>query len=188
MKVLVVLGSPHKKGCSATIANAFAAEAEKLGAEVNRFHLNSLDYKGCQGCMACKMSREDCAVNDGLTAVLEAHHEADVIVWASPIYFYDTTGQFKSFIDRTFSFVGPDFHTNPDASRLPKGKKGVLILSQGARFFQHYDTAARYEMFMKFSGMTETEVIRATEMDMPGREKLQPFVEQAETLARKMLA
>lgn len=187
MKVLVVLGSPSKKGCSSTIANAFAAEAGKLGAEVDVFHLNSLDYKGCQGCMACKMKREDCAVRDDLTAVLEGHHEADIVVWASPVYFFDTSGQFKSFIDRAFSFAGPDFHSNPDSSRLPQGKKGLLVLSQGAHFFQHYDTAARYELFMKFAGIKETEVIRATEMTMPSKEALQPFVEQAEALARKMV-
>lgn len=187
MKVLVITGSPSKKGSSSTIANAFAAEAEKLGAEVNRFHLNSLNYKGCQGCMACKMSREDCAVNDDLTAVLDAHHEADVVVWASPVYFFDTTGQFKSFVDRAFSFAGPDFHSNPDSGRLPKGKMGVFILSQGAHFFQHYDTAARYELFMKFAGIAETEVIRATEMTMPSPDKLQPFVEKAEALARQMI-
>src|SRR5208337_1623588 len=130
MKILCLLGSPREKGNSATIANRFCKTAEGLGAEVKSFTLNNLQYRGCQGCMACKTKLDRCALNDDLTEVLDAVRETDVLVLASPVYFWDISSQLKTFIDRTFSYLVPDLMTNPRRTRLEPGKKLVFILSQ----------------------------------------------------------
>ena len=72
-----------------------------------------MNFKGCQGCGACKAEKEKCVVQDDLTQVLEAVRETDVLVLASPVYFADVTAQMKAFVDRTYSFLKPDFETNP---------------------------------------------------------------------------
>ena len=123
MKIVCLLGSPREKGNSATIANRFCDTAEKLGAEVSTFALNKLEYRGCQGCMACKTKLDKCILEDDLTEVLEAVRETDVLVLATPVYFWDVSSQLKAFIDRTFSYLVPDFLTNPNRSRLASGEE-----------------------------------------------------------------
>ena len=65
-------------------------------------------------------------LNDDLTAVLEAVKEADAVVLATPNYFGEVSGQFKSFFDRTYSYLNPD-----RTSRLQPGKSSVFVLAQG---------------------------------------------------------
>ena len=54
MKIVTLLGSPRTGRNSATIANRFTETAARLGADTRTFELNRLDYRGCQGCYACK--------------------------------------------------------------------------------------------------------------------------------------
>ncbi len=186
MKIVTVLGSPRKKGNSNSIAQAFNATAIDIGAEVQTFFLNKMDYKGCQGCGACKGKSEECVVKDDLTQVLEAIHEADVLVMASPVYFYDVSGQLKNFVDRTFSFFKPDFMERPDPCRLPDGKKGLLILSQGDTVDAHQDIPAKYETFMAFWGIKDRQTIRATDVSFESTEEdRKVFVDQAVSIAKE---
>jgi multimeric flavodoxin WrbA len=131
MRIVCLHGSPRIKGNSTAIANRFCETAEKFGAEVRTYVLNDLKYRGCQGCMLCKTKLDKCALEDDLTEVLEAVRETDILVLASPVYFWDVTGQLKTFMDRTFSYLVPDFITNPQKSRLSPEKKLVFILTQG---------------------------------------------------------
>jgi multimeric flavodoxin WrbA len=162
MKITSVLGSPRTKGNSATLAREFCDAAGQNKAEVREFVLNKLNFKGCQGCMACKAEKEKCVVQDDLTEVLEAVRETDILVLASPVYYADVTAQMKAFVDRTFSFLKPDFETNPDPSRLEKGKTLVFIQTQGD---ENEGTFAKifpkYEMFFLFYGFGASHLIRA---------------------------
>ena len=101
MKIVCLLGSPRENGNSSTIARHFSAAAEKLGAEVKSFSLNKLNFRGCQGCMARKTNIERCALEDDLTGVPEAVRKTDVLVLASPVYFWDVSSQVNPF--RTIS-------------------------------------------------------------------------------------
>ncbi len=164
MKAVCLLGSPRSKGNSTSLANAFCDTAKDLGAEVAVYELNKLNFKGCQGCGACKTKLDHCALKDDLTPVLEDIKTADVLVLASPIYFFDLSGQMKCFIDRTYSFCGPDFMTNPNDFRLPKGQKLVCIQTQGDSEKQYADVFTKYAMFFQYAGFSETTLIRAWEV------------------------
>ena len=107
MKIVCLLGSPREKGNSAIVANRFCATAERLGAGVQVFALNKLEYRGCQACMACKTKLDHCVLEDDLTEVLEAVRETDVLVLASPVYYGDLSSQMKGFIDRSYSYLAP---------------------------------------------------------------------------------
>ena len=117
MKIVSLLGSPRPNGNSARIAARFCTAAENLGAEVKTFALNKLNYRGCQACMACKTKLDRCILEDDLTPVLDAVRETDLLLLASPVYYGDLSSQLKGFIDRTYSYFVPDFHTNPKPSR-----------------------------------------------------------------------
>ena len=132
MKITCVLASPRRNGNSEVLAKHFCDTAAKLGAEVQTFFLNELQYQGCQACMACKTKLDKCALQDDLTQVLESVREGDVLVMATPVYLLGChQHSCRSFIERTYSFFVPDFQTNPKPSRLSPGKKLVFIQTQG---------------------------------------------------------
>lgn len=168
MKVVCVLGSPRGKGNSTSLANAFCDTAKDLGAEVSVYELNKMNYRGCQGCGLCKTKLDHCALKDDLSPLLEEIKQADVLVMATPVYFFDVSSQMKGFIDRTYSYCGPEFMTNPDDFRLPKGQKLVFIQTQGAAEKDHADVFPKYAMFYQYAGFSETTLIRACEVMEPG--------------------
>ena len=162
MKIACLLGSPRESGNSSTIAKRFCSTAEGLGAEVKTFSLNKLRFRGCQGCMLCKTKLDRCALEDELTEVLETLRETDVLVLASPVYYWDVSSQTKAFIDRTFSYLVPDFITNAQKSRLPSGKKLVFVLAQANPDEASFtDIFPKFDYFFKAYGFSETHLIRA---------------------------
>jgi len=189
MKIVSLLGSPRRSGNSATIARHLLKTAEGLGAETTIFELNKLKYRGCQACYACKKGDEDCVLKDDLSAVLRSVKEADAVVLASPVYYGEITAQLKGFIDRTYSFLLPDYLTNPKPSRF-SSKKLVFVLVQG-----HPDEALfadifpRYEQFLKWMGFDEVSLIRACGIG-PGTVDAVPehVLRQAEEAAKALMA
>ena len=162
MRIVCLLGSPRRKGNSARVAERFLETAAGLGAETKTYLLNELTYKGCQACNACKTKAETCVVEDDLTEVLQAVREADVLVMASPVYFGQVSSQLKGFIDRTFSFLVPDFITNPQRSRLAPGKQAVTILCQGQPDEALFaDIFPKMKFFLKWYGYEPNYLIRA---------------------------
>lgn len=151
MKIVCLLGSPRTEGNSATIAKRFIETAANLGAEIQTFELNRLTYQDCQGCLTCKTKLDQCILKDDLTEVLHAIKEVDAVLLSTPVYMGDIPGQVKSFIDRTYSFIVPDYIHKPASARtrVPPGKKGVLIITQGAPETAFTEVAQRYQRVMR---------------------------------------
>ena len=188
MRILGLLGSPRPKGNSAAIAGRFLETAEKLGAETRSFTLNQLNYRGCQACFTCKTKLDRCALKDDLAEVLEAVQWADTLVLATPIYYADITGQLKCFIDRTYSFLKPDYLTNPSPSRLAPGKKLVFITTQGQSDPDKFaKVPSRYGSIFKWYGFGDIHLIRACGVGPKTTEaQLEPYLKEAEELAKKI--
>ncbi|MBI9075658.1 MAG: flavodoxin family protein [Desulfatibacillum sp.] len=162
MKVTCVLGSPRKTGNTAYLTEVIAQTAQEQGAEVETFLLNKLTFKGCQACMSCKGKSEKCVVKDDLTQVLDSVLDCDALLLASPVYYGDVTAQAKAFIDRTFSFLVPEYVKQANPSRLPPGKKMVFVLAQGQPDESLFaDIFPRYEAFFRWYGFTEVIPVRA---------------------------
>ena len=162
MNIVCLLGSPRPQGNSAIVAKRFCDTAEGLGSEVKTFALNKLKYRGCQACMTCKTRLDRCVLKDDLSDVLEAVRESDILVIASPTYYGDLSSQLKAFIDRTFSFLVPDYQTNPNPCRINPGKKLVFIQTQAEPDENAFsDVFPRYEAFFKWYGFDGTHLIRA---------------------------
>lgn len=188
MEIVCVLGSPRPKGNSTTIAKRFCEKAEELGATVRAYTLNELDYKGCQGCMSCKERTDRCVLKDDLTEILNGIMEKDMLVLATPVYFGSVSGQVKTFIDRTFSFMVPDFRTNPNPSRLAPGKKAVFISAQGGPEDMFTDIQTRYENYFKRYGFAESHFIRGCGIrELGDIEDRDDLLEQAEKMAGELV-
>lgn len=188
-KILCLLGSPRPKGNSAALARHLLATAETHGAQVTVIELNRLSYRGCQGCYACKTGHDRCVLRDDLTGVLAAVEQTDVLVLASPVYYGEVTAQLKGFIDRTFSYLVPDYLSNRRPSRLRPGKEVVMVLTQGHPDENLFaDIFPRYIQFLGWYGFARSHLLRGCGLPAhPGGELTPALRQQAEMTARLLL-
>lgn len=149
MKIVSVLGSPRKSGNSATLTQVITDALTTRGHETITHRLNSLTFKGCQACGACKTTSETCILKDDLAQVLDDVQKADVVILATPVYWGDVSAQMKGFIDRTYSYLTPGFMTESVKHRLSPGKKLVFIQTQGAGDEMYNDIYPRYNTFFE---------------------------------------
>jgi len=190
MKISCLLGSPRKNGNSAAMAARFVETATSLGAQAETVVLNQLNYRGCQGCLSCKTNSDKCVLKDDLAEVLESLKRADLVVLALPVYCSDVPGQVKCFIDRTYSYMKPNYLTDGSPSRVPLGKTLVLIVTQGAPVEDLFaDIPQRYLGFLKRSmGFGETHLIRGVGVGGGGAFGVpDQYLKKAEELARSIM-
>ena len=97
--VLIISSSPRKGGNSEVLAGAFAKGAEEAGNQVETIYLREKQYGFCKGCLACQKTGR-CVIQDDAVEVAEKMHHADVLAFATPVYYYSVSGQLKTMFDR----------------------------------------------------------------------------------------
>lgn len=106
--VLIISTSPRKGGNSDSLAREFERGAREAGNHVEYVNLADKTINFCRGCLACVKTHR-CVQHDDANAIVEMMHEADVIVWATPIYYYSVSGQMKTMIDRANALYDSDY-------------------------------------------------------------------------------
>ncbi len=99
-KVLIISGSPRKNGNSDILCEQFKKGAEETGNKVEKIFLHQLKIGHCMACYGCRDTKT-CVQKDDMEELLEKMVEADVLVLATPVYFYSMDGLLKTMIDRT---------------------------------------------------------------------------------------
>ncbi|WP_303842469.1 flavodoxin family protein, partial [Selenomonas ruminantium] len=99
-KVLILSGSPRKGGNSDFLCDAFMKGAQEAGHDVEKIFINDKKISYCRACYVCRHTHK-CFQKDDMTEILDKMIEADVLVLASPVYFYAIAGQVKTMLDRT---------------------------------------------------------------------------------------
>lgn len=102
-KVLILSGSPRKNGNSDNLCDEFARGANESGNEVKKVRVSDLNIGYCKACYYCRNHSGNCIIKDDMAELLESMITADVIVLASPVYFYSIDAQLKAVIDRTLA-------------------------------------------------------------------------------------
>ena len=125
MKVLGIYGSARKGGNTDKLLDKALEGAGSCGAEILRVYARDLKMGGCRACGGCDKTGK-CVVNDEMQSVYPLFEEADVIILASPIYFYGLSGQVKLLVDR--------------AQAMWSRK----MLKKGAKPGKHYDSGKGY--------------------------------------------
>lgn len=100
-KVLILSGSPRKGGNSDLLCDEFMRGALESGNEVEKIRIAEKKVGYCTGCYYCASHGGKCAIRDDMSEILQKMIDADVIVLASPVYFYSIDAQLKAVIDRT---------------------------------------------------------------------------------------
>ena len=141
MRILVLQGSPNANGSTAMLARAFAAGAREAGHNVAVVDVAALDIAPCTGCVACGYGGP-CTQYDDFDELREQILASDMLVFATPLYYYGMTAQLKAVVDRFCS-------ANPRISdkRLKSALIAVAWNDDSWTFDAleaHYDTLVRY--------------------------------------------
>jgi multimeric flavodoxin WrbA len=164
MKLIAFNGSPRKEWNTATLLNKALEGAAAHGAETELIHLYDLKYQGCISCFACKekggKSYGRCVVRDDLTPIFKRLEAAGAVLFGSPIYLGNITGEMQSFLERLIFPYLP--YTDPPASLFPKKVRSGFIYTMGvpeelvekAGYLERF--AAREQTLARIFGSSET--------------------------------
>ena len=133
MKVIAFNSSPHRdRGGTGLILNPFLDGARQAGAEVELFYVQSMDIRPCLGCYVCWTSTPgQCAQEDDMNAILPRIAEADIVVYATPLYVDGMNGPMKALLDRTIPLIEPRMEIRNDHCRHPRrasARPGKVVL------------------------------------------------------------
>lgn len=107
-KVLVISSSPRRMGNSDLLADAFIEGAREAGHTVEKINLHDKKIGFCKGCLGCQKTQH-CILRDDMDDILPRMQQAEVIAFASPVYFYSLCGQLKTLLDRTNPLFAGDY-------------------------------------------------------------------------------
>jgi multimeric flavodoxin WrbA len=133
MRILAFNGSPRKEWNTATLLNKALEGASSQGAETELYHLYDFNYKGCISCFACKekngKSYGRCVVKDDLKPIFKNIETADALIFGSPIYLGNISGEMQSFLERlVFPYLT---YTDPPETLFPKKIMVGFIYTMG---------------------------------------------------------
>ena len=176
MNILVLTGSPRKNGNSATLATQFIKGAEEAGHTVARFDAAFKNVHSCTACNSCGMNGP-CVFQDDFQFVRERIIPADLVAFATPLYYFGFSSQLKAVIDRFYAING--------SIHVPK--KAVLLMT-------YADNAARkerpllahYEMLLSYLGWTDAGRIVAPGVWPAGAVNSTPYPQKAYELGKKL--
>lgn len=138
MKVLLINGSPHKKGSTFTALSEIAKQLTEEGVESEIMHIGTKPISGCLACGMCS-SKGKCVINDVVNEAVAKAKEADGLIFGAPVYFASPNGSMVSFLDRFF-YSAP--------SEVYKFKPAACITVAA-----HAGATATYDMLNKYLGI-----------------------------------
>lgn len=124
MKVLLVNGSQHEKGCTYTALSEVAKALNANGVETEIYWIGQHQVSGCRGCWACKKIKK-CVIEDGVNEFVEKAAEYDGYVFGSPVYYASAAGALVSFMDRVFYSGGKNLAYKPAAAVVSCRRAGA---------------------------------------------------------------
>ena len=173
MKIVVLNGSPRKNGNTEIMCNTFA-EAAKAH-EVVRLDIAQMNIRGCMGCKYCYTHQGECVQKDDMENVFAELKDADMVVFASPIYWFDITAQMKTVIDRLYAGGSTGFHFH----------KTALLLDAGADHV--FDAAiSQYKAMTSYLKWEDMGIVTVPNMTEKGSMKVCPQLSEVVGLGEKL--
>ena len=150
MKIILILnGAGKKNGNTAALIKAFREGAEAAGNTVTEFYLQSMNIKGCMDCQGCSRKPagdpRPCVQKDDMQQIYDAYLACDIVVFATPVYWFTISGQLKTAVDRLYAIQR---NHGFDAAK----KETVFLMTSGAPAEMNPQTIAWYQTFEKGMG------------------------------------
>jgi multimeric flavodoxin WrbA len=170
-KIVILNGSPRQNGNTSALVEAFTKGAEESGSTVTIFFLDRMDIHGCKGCFGGgKNSESPCVQKDDMEKIYPAYKEADVVVLASPLYYWNLSGQLRTAFDRLFAVA----ECNPDYAN-PHKNSVLLMAAEGHDFDEttnYYNSLMRHIRWNSLGEVLVGGVMQPGDMEgNPGLEK-----------------
>lgn len=145
-RIMVILGGGRVNGNTSQLAEAFMNGAKEAGHQVEIVSLNKLNVNGCTGCNACRYGKP-CVQKDDFNSLVPKIKTADLIVFASPLYFWTVSSKIKAFIERFYCIAEKD--ENPPLGRYEKYPihDCALLMTSADNFFWTFEQAISYYKF-----------------------------------------
>lgn len=174
-KVLILSSSLRNGGNSDALCDQFAKGAQAAGHSVEKVQLSKLTIKPCLGCYGCQRNGGSCVQKDDMTALLQSLRQADVWVFATPVYFYNVSATLKLAMDRTFPLFG-----------IQEKKSAYFIYASVSTKLEEMDAMkASFQQFLDcFPGVTNAGTLEGGGADKVGDVKSLPVFQQAFELGK----
>lgn len=144
-KIIVLNGSPRSRGNTAALIREFVNGAEAAGGSVTVFELQRMKIHGCLGCLAGGGNPESpCTQKDDMDRIYPVYKESDVVVFASPMYYWAFSGQLKIVIDRLFAVTEANHWQTPEKSCA------MLMAAEGSGRENDAPVLDYYQSLVKF--------------------------------------
>lgn len=176
MRITVLTGSPHRKGTSALLADRFIAGAEDAGHEVFRFDAAFEEVHPCLGCGRCRIAGERCVHRDAMDRLLPNLLAADLVVFATPLYYFGMPAPLKAVVDRFYSVN----------YALTKSRKRAALLVTAADDREETIAPLRshYQRILSYLSWEDAGVVAAPGCSSPMNLERTRYPEQAYQLGR----
>ena len=143
-KIVILNGAGKKNGNTAALIKAFREGAEAVGNTVTEFYLQSMNIKGCMDCQGCARKPagdpQPCVQKDDMQQIYDAFNACDVVVFATPVYWFTISGQLKMAVDRLYAIQR---NHGFDAAK----KETVFLMTSGAPAEMNPQPIAWYQTF-----------------------------------------
>lgn len=159
MNILVLTGSPRKNGNTEIMAEEFIKGARDAGHTVTKFSTGAMDIHPCIACESCLRNDGKCFRQDDMQKIYPVIEESDMIVLASPVYWYSLTAQLKTAIDRFYAYLLKGFRIKYSALLLNAHDGSPSVL----------DTAvSNYKQIISYTGWEDKGIITVNGMETKG--------------------
>ncbi len=180
MNILIIKGSPRKGSNSSILADEFAKGAHENGHNIKFFDAGNHEVHPCQACNFCRENIGMCAYSDDFAVIKPEILNADVIVFASPIYYFSVSAQLKCVIDRFYGL-------NTLKDQMFGKKKCVLLTSQGQKSqFASIPTMAMYQDILGLYQWEDLGQVHACGMGPTEAAKASSYAQQAYELGKSI--
>lgn len=151
MNILVLNGSPHLDGATSDMVNAFAKGASEAGHKVSLINVTRMNIRGCLGCDHCRnIEKGICCQKDDMQDIYPVILGSDMVVFASPVYYFTLSAQLQAVIHRTYSID------------IPKNvRKTALIMSSGSPYVYGPAIAQYYQSIVEYWGVENAGIFTA---------------------------
>ena len=176
-KILVINGSPRANGNTEMLTDALIEGARQTGGTVTKINLRELDVRPCIGCCKCVEKKGDpCIQKDDMHEIYAAYAECDTLVFASPMYFWTFTAQFKGALDRLFATAAAN------DMNVPRKNCALLIAAGDASKKNFAPVVSYYESLLENLGWNDVGMVLAGGVNGLGEIAGSPHLEDAKRL------
>ena len=177
MQIIVLTGSPNRKGSTNLLADCFRQGAQEAGHTVELIDTAHANVHPCTGCIRCGY-QAPCVQKDDVEDIRRKIRQADMLVFATPLYYYGMSAQLKTMIDRFCAFNGSIQHKHM--------KSALLAVAWNSDDWTFTALEAHYKTLVRYLNFQDMGMVLGAGCGTPDMTKHSPFPQQAYQLGNRL--